>query len=141
MSNDRPETAAGLQEKLDEIAEPAWLRGWVVVKWWKPLDARDPALASLGTGMMTLTVGRVARLEGGVLHIEAPEQTVDAPQPFTSAISVSTIIDMDLAGEQPVTDAMIRKLVHGDGHGDGGAWRWTSRWIGGLTMDRWPDDG
>jgi hypothetical protein len=73
MSNDRPETAADLPEKLAQIPAMAANRGWVVVKWWKPLDARDPALASLGTDMMTMTVGRVARLEGDVLHIEADD--------------------------------------------------------------------
>jgi hypothetical protein len=113
-TNQRPLSPPDMAAKLYLIPEMAAKRGWIIVKWWKPIDAKDPALKSLGTGMMTITVGRAVRLENQVLEIEAPEQTLGAPQPFTSKIAVADIIDFHLAGETPVTDAMIRKLVHAD---------------------------
>jgi hypothetical protein len=85
-----------------------------IVKWWKRVD--DPALISLGGGIVTVTVGRISAIDETDIHLLADDLPAeDMPQAFTKTIPRTEVLDLRFAGEPAeISGEFLHKLAIGE---------------------------
>lgn len=107
----KPDAAADLAGKLASLAREDRGVGFVMVRWWKPLN--DPALIGLGGGVVTISVGQFERLDDTALSLRKSDRLAAAiEQPAeTDAIPRADILDLSILGYGTVSDADLRRLA------------------------------
>lgn len=114
MLTELPIVTTQLQAYADLLSADPDNGAYLALRWLKPLSLRDPAIAALGDGIETLSVGRAQITPGKVLIGDRTTAQAHAGRIFDVAIERNCILDAVIfpnPGE--ITSAVLFKFMMG----------------------------
>lgn len=112
MTEKAPDIKAKLELLRGDLFNLQEANRTIVVRWLSRKHTQDPALASLGLGLHTITVARAKDVEFDGVTFTARSQGPSATA--MSQIAADDIIDIKIVGPGKVTDDEIRAFVGQD---------------------------
>lgn len=107
---DKPQPADDLERKLSLYVDHADAQSYVMIKYWDEgtlTKLKDPALASLGTGMMNVVSGKAVSINDTIVSIAGPDGRVQ------HSIPKDAVLDIAYTGAKPVTEEDMKKFIDG----------------------------
>ena len=107
---EKPQPADDLDRKFGLFVDHADAQSYVMIKYWDEgtlTKLKDPALASLGTGMLNVVSGKAISINDTIVSIAGPDGRVQY------SIPKDAVLDIAFTGPKPVTEEDMKTFASG----------------------------